>query len=78
MPTPDQMLSQRLMIISRRLQTEDHLFEPLLDLHRFRLRKKFPESLYVILKDQSLEKGFPCGRTKKGMVLVFSHINADE
>jgi hypothetical protein len=40
--------------------------------------KKFPKSLYVILKDQSLEKRLPGGCAKKGMVLLFSHINADE
>ena len=32
----------------------------------------------AIFKDQSLEKCLPSGPAKKGMVLVFGHINADE
>src|SRR4030067_2377287 len=76
MSTANQMLSQGLMIIPRRLPTEDYLGKPRLHLHRFRLHQKLPKSLQVILKNQSLEKRLPGGRAKKSMVLVFGHIDA--
>jgi hypothetical protein len=72
------MLSQRLMIIGGRLHSEDHPFKPLLHLHRFRLHQKLPKPIEVIFKDQPPEKDLPGGGAKKGLVLVFRHINADQ
>src|SRR3990170_8379041 len=78
MPTPHQMLSQRLMIIPSRLQPENNLSKPFLNFHRFCLHQKLSEPFYVILKDQALEKRLPGSSAKKSMVLVFGHINAND
>src|SRR4030042_160333 len=77
-PTPNQMLSQRLMIIPRRLQTENNLPKPRLNFQRFGLHQNLFESLYVIFKDQTLAKRLPGGRAKKRMMPLFGYINAND
>src|SRR4030042_151166 len=78
MPTPNQMLPQRLMIIGRRLHSEDNPLQPVLNFHRSRLRQKLPKPLDIILKDQSPKKRLSLGGAKKGIVLVFGHVDAHQ
>jgi hypothetical protein len=78
MPTPDQMLPQRLMIIGRRLHSENHPLQPVLIPHRSRLRQKLPKPLDVVFKGQSPEKRLSLGGAKKGIVLLFGHIDAHD
>jgi len=74
MLAPDQVFSQRLVIIGRGLQAEDYLGKAVLHLQGLGLEEELLESFLAIVKEPSLPKRLAGGGSKEGVVLILGDI----